>query len=434
MSTTIARLTSPVRSEPRPKPAAPASVHAVARDALSNGRGTALRAAAEKRLGSSPFGSPVGSSSASVGARVNSLGTLTLQGKAYGPTQIGIDSCAGPSRSQAIADAHALFVGSSGVPGTLEGSVVTDYKDVTDSTFAKDASAQLEQNRPLEAQALTQLSAADAQRYQDVQAKLASDPTAQLAMQTMLLEGRLPGANDLRDGKNLLEQLDGLSKQPLAPGLADSDKLLAQTVKEVFIPQSIAQGYRNTCGATASVISLAEANPAEYVRLVAGLASVDGTVQLANGDTIARESNTLAADDSSRSVSQRLLEPALMEYANGIFDYNNATDKTFFVVPGLLTGWIQHLQAGLFGKPFTSQEGNGATLAPKVEEALKAGQTPVLVGMEWPEAGKGHCLKVESIEQVGDQKFVVLTNPWGQTERIPYEEFQKHLIGIIEPA
>lgn len=84
---------------------------------------------------------------------------------------------------------------------------MTNFRPVTDTSFSVEAQTQLEKNK-----ALAALPMADQQRYTDVQTKLAADPTAKLAMQTMLLEGRLPGEKDLRDGQTLLQQLDRLSK------------------------------------------------------------------------------------------------------------------------------------------------------------------------------------------------------------------------------
>ena len=85
--------------------------------------------------------------------------------------------------------------------------------------------------------------------------------------------------------------------------------------------------------------------PAEYVALVANLASASGRALLDDktGDaeeTIVREPGTELDDKSGRSLSNRLVQPAFIEYANGKGnDYDNAADKDSRGLSGLhITG------------------------------------------------------------------------------------------------
>lgn len=404
----------------QPKPAAKSQATAFKRDELSTGRGGALRANAQKYLG------------AKIGG------------------QIGVSSPRPPPPQRtseiAIAQAKALFVSSTDGKGAI-GGAVTDFRSVTDKSFSVEAQAQLEKNKALEQKAVAALSKADQQRYNDVQTKL-TDPTAKLAMQTMLIEGRLPGEKDLRDGKTLLQQLDGLSKQKFAPELAGADELLAHVVKEVFIPAAIGQGYEKlTCGPTSALAALAVQNPAEYVRLVAGLASPSGSVVMANGEPLVREPGTLNDDPAGiqRSVAQRLLGPAAMEYANGVLPYDNATDISMIAFGGLTAGMEEHLLEGLFSRDFKSRYDTSAfmigilpidmkrMLADQAIKAIDSGEAPVAVAMTWPTIDKAHFIVIDRIERTNEGTFVIVRNPWGQEERLPYDSFKQHLIGVVQP-
>ncbi|MDP1824726.1 MAG: hypothetical protein Q8L48_15835 [Archangium sp.] len=390
----------------QPKAATKSQATAFKRDELSTGRGGALRANAQKYLGA----------------------------------QIGVSSPRPPPPQRtseiAIAQAKALFVKTPGTTGAI-GGAVTDFRAVTDKSLSVEAQAQLEKNKALEQKAVAALSKADQQRYTDVQTKLV-DPTAKLAMQTMLLEGRLPGEKDLRDGKTLLQQLDGLSKQKFAPELAGADQILEQTVKEVFIPAAIGQGVKNTCGATSAGAALAVENPAEYVRLIAGLASPEGTVVMANGDSLVREPGTLSADPAGvdRSVTQRLFGPAAMEYANGSLDYDNERDISMILVGGMTAGMEEHLLEGLLNRDFTSRFDplDPKGLAEQAIEAIDSGESPVAVTMGWPNILKNHILMIDRVERTDEGTFVVVRNPWGQEERLPYDTFKEHLNGVVIPT
>lgn len=394
----------------QPKPAAKSQATAFKRDELSTGRGGALRANAQKYLG----------------ARIGG--------------QIGVSSPRPPPPQRtseiAIAQAKELFVKSSDTTGAI-GGAVTDYRAVTDKSRSVEAQAQLEKNKALEQKAVAALSKADQQRYNDVQTKL-TDPTAKLAMQTMLLEGRLPGEKDLRGGRTLLQQLDELSKQKFAPELAGADQILEQTVKEVFIPAAIGQGIKNTCGAVSAGAALALASPAEYVRLIAGLASPEGTVLMANGDSLVREPGTLSADPAGtdRSVTQRLFGPAAMEYANGSLAYDNERDISMVVVGGLMPNMEEHLLEGLFNRDFTSRLDplDPKGLAEQAIKAIDSGKSPVAVAMSWPNILKGHILMIDRVERTDEGTFVVVRNPWGQEERLPYDTFKEYLNGVVVPA
>ena len=107
-----------------------------------------------------------------------------------------------------------------------------------------------------------------------------------------------------------------------------------QVVQEAADPGLIAQGKQRTCGATTVEYLLAKENPAEFVRLAAGLASPTGKVKMAGGkeaDAIVTDSVKL--DASGRSDVDRLLQSAFMDKGRlfSFWHYNNPTDSGSFL-------------------------------------------------------------------------------------------------------
>lgn len=346
------------------------------------------------------------------------------------------------TREEALADARNDFIGGTWSPGSIGGSV-TDYVIAEDMGDA-DTLIVLAQNAELEALALARLSSEDQARYQALRTALASDARAQLALQTMLIDGRLPGEPAMgttNDGKNdlgpmtLLEQLEYLSTAPTATGLFGASSLLSTVVKEVAFPEMINQGNRGTCTVSATLIGLAMENPAEYVRLVTGLASPTGTVLMANGDLLEREPDTVGDDGVQRTISQRLLAPALMEYGDTGSDYDNSDPQA----GGLWHDAHARVAQALFNRTFdhnqsiTTWFGVGYSNANKAIEAFQAGEWPVLMIVEFPDWDSTHVVLVTGVEVVNGETFVTYANPWGQVERVSYEELSSKILGTIQP-
>lgn len=346
------------------------------------------------------------------------------------------------TREEALDDARNDFIGASGNPGPI-GGTVTDYVTVEDMGDA-DTLMVLAQNAELEALALARLSPEDQARYQALRTSLASDARAQLALQTMLIDGRLPGelaSGTTVDGTNelgpltLLQQLEYLSTAPTAPGLFGAASLLSVVVKEVAFPEMINQGGRGTCTVTATLIGLAMENPAEYVRLVTGLASPTGTVLMANGDLLEREADTVGDDGVSRAITQRLLAPALMEYGDTAADYDNSDPDA----GGLWHDAHARVAEALFDRPFdhfqgiTTWFGAGYSNANMAIEAFQAGEWPVQLIVEFPGWDQTHVVLITGVEEVDGQTFVTYANPWGQLERVSYEELSAQALGVIQP-
>lgn len=233
-------------------------------------------------------------------------------------------------------------------------------------------------------------------------------------------------SKDWRGGRSLLHHLDTLATQFLPAGLHRLN-LLSSFLVQLENPGAISQGGRGTCTVTTVEYELALRSPAEYARIVAGLASSGGSVKLADGTTIRRDGDTATADDSGRTDASRLVEAALMELGNGFLDYSNEKDRNGFYgfgVGGLSNGQTARVWNAVLGErrdvenavpvigqvPFTSIGGEG--LMKDVERALKKG-VRVPVAMDWRANGEwrpsGHEVLVTKIEN----GRVYFRNPWG---------------------
>lgn len=351
-----------------------------------------------------------------------------------------------PTREEAITRARALLEGAPTTRTSGTSVITEDAPDVNDprdvsGTRGSDALLQLGDNQQLEAEALLKLSPADRSRYLSVKETLLEpsegkpngDPVGALALQTLLLEGKLPGAKDLTGQDTLLGQLSRMNRQELGNDL-DRQQLLSDVVQEVAVPSAVNQRSKGTCVPTSIEIQLLQTNPAEYVRLVGGLASTAGEVQTAGGDTLKVEPEALT-DATGRSISQRLLAPALMEVANGRADYDNTEDQHvgdgIDGQKGLTAAQADVLLESLYGRPFAFHRTESA----KEKEAgtdfvlseLEAGRS-VVVGLKWGEGG--HKVLAVGTETRDGVEYVKVINPWGREESIPREDFEARLRNV----
>lgn len=363
---------------------------------------------------------------------------------------------AAPTRTAAEARdrANAVYAeppenGGSKSPGT----VVLNLRDINDPRLSParlaDARALIRDNQALESRALAAMNPLDRAKYGALAASLDADPMARLALQLLAVEGKLPGARTAADGGNLLDALSRLGDPkgtPLSPRI-DRQQLLAETVQEVANPTAIDQQDRDCCVAAAAQIQFAIQNPADYVRVVNGLASRQGTVTLPNGQVMWRSQDTNKDDDSHRTISSRLVESAFMQYAGGR-KYTDVGPGTFpngvsgltivhlkKLVKALYPGhdfeglWItdRSLQpGGVLPKTLAVAEANGrVALTKRIEANVKAGKS-VIVALDWAKAGDhsdSHELLVTGV--TADKVTVV--NPWGRVEEFSRKEFEARL-------
>jgi hypothetical protein len=211
--------------------------------------------------------------------------------------------------------------------------------------------------------------------------------------------------------------------------------LLTGLLEEAEDPARLDQQNRGTCTVSSATILLARTNPAEYVRLVADLASVQGTSVTAGGPTITRQPDWNAKDDGGRTPSMRLLQPALMEYYNGPrLDYDNKTDRHKGI------GWLDFpngLKAvleALTGKkwrslhfPYVSR----TELLDAVLAEVQKGGGLVPVALKWGSGQTGHEVLVHAIDRDGKVHF---TNPQGAEQYVSLAEFRRNLYAAHIPA
>ena len=293
------------------------------------------------------------------------------------------------------------------------------------------ANSELEQNREAERARLASLEEGAREDYQTVSAVTESDPVSRRALQEMLLDGRLDG----EQGKNVLSEVAGLSRDEVAEGI-ERDALVQDLVQEIEDPSAISQQGVGTCVATTASIYLARTDPAEYARLVRGLASPEGKVTLKNGDEIRREDHTIDEDPSydgaERSQSHRLLVPALMEYANPTSNYDPIDDSQQrdygvfqrFDYQGLTNQDLDRVMEGLTGQTWDSHGSSGgeAELG-RIDQATAKGQA-VPASLDWGDGG--HQVLVTDVT---DDR-VDYVNPWGSEESMSRAEFEERLTGV----
>jgi hypothetical protein len=321
------------------------------------------------------------------------------------------------------------------------------------STMASDddvaaARQELSQNAAAERTALHRLPAGERAAYARVKASLSpgvppgNEVLAQAALQRMLLDGRLEGQKDLRGRKNLLDDLDRIATEHLAPGV-NRHQLLDETVRECDDPTTISQEGKGTCTVTSATMLLDAQHPAEYARLVGELATPGGVATMQNGQQLRRKadwaSNTDEVGQVPRSTGQRLLEPALMQYGYDIGGYNNTGDtRNLGPISLPFGGGLMDWEKDKVLKALTGVDYHEKLCIPgeydsdwaQIASLTARGQlVPASVswggGME-----NGHALLIQSVQ--GDQ--VTVLNPWGEEDTFTKEQFQTMMFAYQVPT
>ncbi len=234
------------------------------------------------------------------------------------------------------------------------------------------------------------------------------------------------------DGKLTPEVMAGftqLATQPLAPGIDRAD-LIATALRQLADPSSVNQGDKFTCAPAVVQTMVAKDNPAEYLRLVAGLASPEGTVTLQNGATLTRDANWLS--DPTRSVIDNLMQPALMQLASGSYDSATDSRKTATGTgQGLYAAEQDKLIAAVTGRKSTSVSGSGPEVIGQLGKATAAGQNvPAIITYQGANGElKGHAVLVESVKN----GKVTYLDPKAGRKTVSLEEFQAKLQSVSLP-
>jgi hypothetical protein len=266
--------------------------------------------------------------------------------------------------------------------------------------------------------------------YDKIAATMGNDSEAKNALAAMLINGALD-QKDMRDGKTLLEQLNAMATQEMGPGITRS-KLLREVCIDIANPGRIDQGSYNTCAATTAQRMLAQQNPAEYARLMAGLSSKDGKVTLSNGDTMTRPSDWNKSVHDGRDLASRLFQSSAMSYAAGKHNqtYNNETDRRGNGNTGLSAGMVVSLFEGLFRKDYEKFDVSSSSpdaVMQKVKDAVaKGAMVPCAITIN----GNHHEVLVTSIK---DGKVTYYDPGDGQLKTKTEAEFKAMLFNANIP-
>lgn len=347
------------------------------------------------------------------------------------PTKVALQT------PQQDAARRARQVLSASKPVGTQGTVVEDPTDVNDGNDvsgprADAARAELAANLVAEGTALGALSSTDRTSYLALKRELqrGGDPVAGLALQTMLLEGCFT------KHPQLLANLNGVLMQPLTPEIP-RHILLPELVQELATPASMNQTSKGTCVPTSINMQLAMNDPAEYVRLISGLATPEGSVVTRGGDVLQREPGVFE-DGTVRSIPQKLLAPALMELGNGAHEYDNATDThtgqfLWFKQEshGLSAERTDRALESLYGRDFayhsTNSERDRSRALDFVREQVGSGGS-VLTAVRWGDGA--HEVLVTGTETRDGVEHVRYQNPWGTIEVMPMDEFKARMLFI----
>ena len=317
-----------------------------------------------------------------------------------------------------------------------------DPADVDPSSErAQAAQEQLEANAEAEAAALEKLTPEEQQQYLEVkEATLApgegrpeGDPVAALALQAMLLDGRLPGDEALGGDQNLLESLHALTTAPLADDI-DRDALISDVVQEVAFPECIAQNGPS-CTVTTAAIALCLENPAEYVRVVTDLASPEGRAELAGGQVITRDDNGLNSKTNT-TASMNLWGPAMMEEFNRDRDYDVNDEEGY---RGLGLSEVDRMMEALWGRQVSSVKVGEDVTSEDLTDRARDGES-FSVCVEWspkegaPGESNYHQILVTGTYVKDGVEYVTFINPWGTRGAMTVEEFEERVTSASSPA
>lgn len=239
------------------------------------------------------------------------------------------------------------------------------------------------------------------------------------------------------DGRALVEEArktGGNPRTEAAPqvgGLTpDQQKLVMASVDaDIANPARLNQGMYATCTVTSMQFMLCSSNPTEYRQLMDDLVTT-GRAQLSNGDYIYLDPKDLNPDAlaatppfEQRSVSERVLQAALMRYALGqgtTYDSVNdmavgSRDGSTTQYRGLYKDQYEKVLQAVFDCGFERKDASGPPASDRdiqdIVGELAKGRGGVLVEVRWADGGP-HALHAITVTKIqGDT--VYFYNPHG---------------------
>lgn len=236
--------------------------------------------------------------------------------------------------------------------------------------------------------------------------------------------------------QTLIESLHELSVQELVgPLRGENANLLESVVDEVAYRANITQNEKASCCSGAVSLAFAGLPPSEYVRLLKEMTSAEtnGQATLTSGDTIEFSERFLVEDRdralwSSRTVSERLLQGALMQYAVGPdMMYDPETDRAYGTINGQygeVVGLLDHQWERLIEGAFSPADSNLGVVPAQLQgrehlqQMIDQGQ-PVFAKVQWDVNGKhaSHAVLVNYVRQNEAGEWVVgISQSWDKGE------------------
>jgi hypothetical protein len=211
--------------------------------------------------------------------------------------------------------------------------------------------------------------------------------------------------DNTKQQKTLLDHLDSAATQKLAPELESRrQELLTNLIQETGRPSHyVHQGWTDNCVTATVEVHLLKHSPAEYARIVNGLASPEKSITLADGskmEAAQNQDNKFTIEGKEyRSLTDRMFQAAAMQFGKRIpeskgpgykFDANTDSSLNAFNTARLMKG--------LYNREYTPAEYT-PELYKKIEEHAKAGNGPIPVGLEWGVDSRiGHMVLVQKVE------------------------------------
>lgn len=309
----------------------------------------------------------------------------------------------------------------------------------------------------------------------------AASPAGRARLSKLQASGKL--AEKDAKGQTLLANLAAIAAlKPPSGAPYSAQNILDQTLEHLADPEVLNQSSRNTCGATTIQFLLLTQQPAEYARLVAGVAG-PGKVAVQQGGDLVRVADSVAKDDTTRDDVERLMQSALMDY-DGDYrgSYSNKTDRYehdtggllgFLKKPvnwvfdklgadlGLSEGMVTGLYEDILGKQahVSGDLPGGQLLAPQfmrkgvydeVAKVVKSGK-PVPVDIMTKDLEDKPGEQVEHVLDQGDLSYsekmlshqvlvnkfengrVYYRNPWGYQTSMSEAEFRSRMTDAVIP-
>lgn len=244
----------------------------------------------------------------------------------------------------------------------------------------------------------------------------------------LIKDGRLESVLHATDstGTTVLANLSRIS--------ATQPQLAGDVIDDLSQPAQVEQGFAPTCTAASMQYELAKERPAEYARIMAGLA-VDGHVTMPGGGELKIDVNKAISTSDKRkdyrSDSEAVFQSALMDFANGGAKYDldsqQSVDGTH-TYRGLYPDQIRTALGQLFGVRYKTIEITSDDMARKELEVIASQERhdrPVLFDINM-----GSFNHNVSLERVTDKMVFYRDPATGDVKGMDRAEFIKRLTSV----